>query len=325
LYFARITKSRLRIGFPSSSYLVPLQDLPQLGYEILFAPDSVECIGQDPSVAKPKVTDQGWFTSDAEDLGQHDGDKSYEQLRPRHIRKWRDGKSETPEAENELVKFLRQVFAHGVRQDMVDSNPAKAVEYISIGSTGFHSWTREEFGKYRSRWPVGTKQRLAMEMLLLFGLRRSDVVVAGPQHVRDGWLKMTLFKGGKKTPTVIEIPVLASLQSVIDATPCGDLSFLATGFGKPYTANGFGNTFKRWCAAAGVPDNCSTHGLRKVGAAIAAKNGATDHQLMAIFGWLTSKEAQRYTRAANRKRMAGEAMGLLEEKAAAETAHTANK
>ena len=36
------------------------------------------------------------------------------------------------------------------------------------------------------------------------------------------------------------------------------------------------------------------------GAAIAAENGASEHQLMSIFGWMTVKEAERYTRAARR-------------------------
>ena len=47
------------------------------------------------------------------------------------------------------------------------------------------------------------------------------------------------------------------------------------------------------------------HGLRKAGASIAAENGAAEHQLMAIFGWATSKEAERYTKAA-RKKIAGD-------------------
>jgi len=55
----------------------------------------------------------------------------------------------------------------------------------------------------------------------------------------------------------------------------------------------------------------SAHGLRKAGAATAAENGATSQQLMAIFGWLSLDEAERYTRAAARRRMAGDAMGLL--------------
>jgi hypothetical protein len=53
------------------------------------------------------------------------------------------------------------------------------------------------------------------------------------------------------------------------------------------------------------------HGLRKAGAAITVENGATDHQLMAIYGWRTIKEAQRYARAARQKVLAGSGMHLL--------------
>lgn len=56
---------------------------------------------------------------------------------------------------------------------------------------------------------------------------------------------------------------------------------------------------------------CSAHGLRKAGATIAAENGANEHQLMAIFGWLTPKQAALYTRAARQKKLAGDAMSLL--------------
>ncbi|MCE3248703.1 MAG: integrase family protein, partial [Geminicoccaceae bacterium] len=58
--------------------------------------------------------------------------------------------------------------------------------------------------------------------------------------------------------------------------------------------------------------HCSAHGLRKAGATIAAENGATEHQLMAIFGWDSPKQAALYTRAANRRKLAGGAMHLLE-------------
>jgi hypothetical protein len=40
-------------------------------------------------------------------------------------------------------------------------------------------------------------------------------------------------------------------------------------------------------------------GLRKAEATLAANNGATSRLLMAIFGWDTSKEAERYTRKAD--------------------------
>jgi hypothetical protein len=57
--------------------------------------------------------------------------------------------------------------------------------------------------------------------------------------------------------------------------------------------------------------HCSSHGLRKAGATIAAENGATAHQLMAMFGWNTVKQAELYTRKADRKRLSGEGMPFL--------------
>ena len=57
--------------------------------------------------------------------------------------------------------------------------------------------------------------------------------------------------------------------------------------------------------------HCSAHGLRKAGATRAAENGATEYELMAMFGWDSPKQASLYTRKANRKRLAAEAMHKL--------------
>jgi hypothetical protein len=42
-----------------------------------------------------------------------------------------------------------------------------------------------------------------------------------------------------------------------------------------------------------------------------ANEGATEHQLMAWFGWTSIREAERYTRKANRKRLAESAGKLI--------------
>ena len=64
-------------------------------------------------------------------------------------------------------------------------------------------------------------------------------------------------------------------------------------------------------AAAGLP-HCTAHGLRKAGATFAAEQGATEHQLMAIYGWDSPKQAALYTRAADRKRLIKDAMALVD-------------
>jgi integrase len=226
------------------------------------------------------------------------------------IRILRDRKANYPEAANARVKAVRQVFAWGIDQDHVLVNPARDVSYLRAGSSGFHSWSVEEVGRFEERHPLGTKARLALALLMYTGVRRADLVLLGRQHIRDGWFKIALQKNRNRKPITIDLPVLSALREIIDASPVGDLTFLVTQFGRPFTANGFGNWFRRRCDEAELP-HCSAHGLRKAGAARAAENGATTHELMAIFGWQTVKEAERYTQAAQRKRLAASAERLL--------------
>jgi integrase len=239
-----------------------------------------------------------------------DGEKPYALMEPRHVRKRRDQRADKPEAANAVIKALRQLFNFAVEYELAQRNPAKDVPYLKSGSEGFHSWSMEEVRQFEERHPVGSKARLALALLLYTGQRRSDVVQLGPQHVKDGWFTLTQVKNRKRKPVTLSVPVLPALKGVMDRTEIGNLAFLVTEFGKPFTANGFGNWFRKRCDEAGLA-HCSAHGLRKAGAAIAAENGATERQLMAIFGWSTMKEAARYTRAANQKVLAAAGMKLL--------------
>ena len=133
----------------------------------------------------------------------------------------------------------------------------------------------------------------------------------GRQHVRQGWLRFTQQKNRNRNPIRLELPALLVLQNIIDTSQTGDLTFLVNDYGQPFTPAGFGNKMRQWCNEAGLP-HCTAHGLRKTGAAIAAENGATPHELMSIFGWITLKEAERYTRAAEQKKLAARAMSMLE-------------
>jgi integrase len=110
----------------------------------------------------------------------------------------------------------------------------------------------------------------------------------------------------------LEIPMHPKLREIIDATPSGHLTFLVTAYGKPYTAPGFGNWFRELCDEAGCPD-VSAHGLRKAAARRLAEMNCTVHEIAAITGHATIAEVQRYTKAAERKRLARSAMKKLVE------------
>jgi site-specific recombinase XerD len=229
-------------------------------------------------------------------------------ITPKALKVLRDRKAALPEARNQRIKALRHLFAWAHEAEHMPTNPASELKKIAHKSRGHHTWTVEEVERFEERHPIGTKARLALALLLWGpGPRRSDVYRLGRQHVRDGRLKFRSVKGD----VLVDVPLLPCLQRVIDASPIGDLAFLTTPKrGEPFkSAAAFGNWFAKECKLAGVPGRA--HGLRKAGATTAAENGATDKQLQAIFGWKTASEANRYTREADRGKMASDAMGLL--------------
>jgi len=243
------------------------------------------------------------------------GHLPYSRLERQHVLKIRDEMSDRPAAANNMVKALRQVFNYGVDYNVagLQLNPLREIKNLkSNNPDGFHCWTLEEIAKFETRHPIGSKARLAMALLLYTGQRRSDIVGLGRQHIKNGRLEFTQFKNRNSKPTHLSIPVLPELQRIIDASPCGDLTFLVTDFGKPYTNDGFGNWFRRMCRGAGLTD-CSAHGLRKAAATWLAEIGCTDHEIMSITGHRTQKEVKRYTEAVRQKVLADNAIQKVQE------------
>ncbi len=234
------------------------------------------------------------------------GDCPLDRLSAKIVRVLRDRKVDVPNAANSRVKILRRVFKWATENELMGSNPARDVPYLRVRTGGYHTLTEVEIQQFEHRWPIGTKERLAFALLRYLGVRRSDVVRLGKQHVKNGWLVFTTKKGG----TPLELPIPPELQRILDASPTGDLTFLMTEFGKPLTAAGFGGWFRERCDAARLP-HCSAHGLRKAAATSLAEAGASAHQLMAWFGWRSLKEAERYTRAANQKKLAASVVPLF--------------
>jgi integrase len=233
------------------------------------------------------------------------GDFPLKRISAKAVRVLRDRKAPFSAAANMRLKAMRRVFRWALENEIaaLTVNPTRDVSYLKHATQGYHTWSVNEVEQYEAHHLIGSTPRLALALLLYTGARRSDAVLLGRQHARRGWLKFTAQKNRNRNPITVEVPILPALQSVIDASPTGELTFMVTEHGRPFTAAGFGMRFREWCNKAGLP-HCTAHGLRKAGTTIAAENGASPHQLMAIFGWLTLKEAERYTQAARRKRMA---------------------
>lgn len=214
----------------------------------------------------------------------------------------RDRRRDRPHAANNFVKAMRGLFGWSLARALVPVDPTAGVKLLEgdNDAEGFHAWTEEELATFEARWPLGTRQRLAFDILLYTGLRRGDAWRLGRQHVRGGEFTIRT----EKTGAIVTRPMLQQLIASIAATPTGDLAFLVTDRGQPFESKeSFGTWFGKACRAAKVPG--SAHGLRKAGARRAAEAGATEAQLNALFGWAQgSRESATYTRTADNARLA---------------------
>jgi len=213
----------------------------------------------------------------------------------------------TPAAARNWLRMVRTLMRFAVDQGMRQDDPTANIKAVRYKSPGFVTWTEEHVAQYRAKHVLGTRARLALELLLNVGPRRSDVVRLGRQHLRDGEFS---FRAKKNGALIEGVPLLPELEGALSATPADNLTFLTTEYGKPFTAAGFGNWFRDRCTEAGLPKGYAAHGLRKAAATRLADRGATAHALMAWFGWSSIREAERYTRDADRKRL-NQTAGLM--------------
>jgi integrase len=230
-----------------------------------------------------------------------------------HVQRIVNDKANTPFAQRNFLNTLRAMFKWAAKEGRIPDDPTLGVTREKVKTTGYKTWSEDHIARFEAKHPIGTKARLALGLLLYTGMRRSDVVKIGRQNIYNDVLTLDQGKTEGGEEAHLEIPVHPKLREIIDATPTvGVKTFLVTHFGKPYTPAGFGNLFRELCDAAECPD-VSAHGLRKATARRLAEIGCSANQIAAITGHASLSEVQRYTKAADRKRMAREAMSKLVE------------
>jgi integrase len=238
------------------------------------------------------------------------GDKRIMLLTREHLQRIINRKAGTPFAQRNLLNTLRAMFRWAAREGGVPDDPTLGVTRVKAKTTGYKTWSEAEIERFEAHHPIGSKARLAFSLLLYTGQRRGDIVKMGRQHVHSGILTIDQAKTEGQDEAHLLIPMHPKLREIIEATPSGHLTFLVTGHGKPYSSAGFGNWFREVCDAADLR-GFSAHGLRKATARRLAEIGCSAHEIASITGHATLAEVQRYSRAADRKRLAQSAMKKL--------------
>ena len=104
-------------------------------------------------------------------------------------------------------------------------------------------------------------------------------------------------------------------RAALEAPPRRGETILVTQYGRPFSAKALGMRMQEWTEKTGLAAGHTLHGLRKSLGKVLAEKGATTRQLMAVLGHDDIAHAELYSREAEQRLLAREAMRLLAEPA----------
>ena len=105
------------------------------------------------------------------------GDVPLRDITAETIKSGRERRAAAPHAANNFLKSMRRFFKWGADPEggkLVAANPTIGVKLLKgKNKDGFHTWTNHEIARFEARWAIGTRERLALDLLLYTGLSRA--------------------------------------------------------------------------------------------------------------------------------------------------------
>ena len=112
---------------------------------------------------------------------------------------------------------MRGLFRWATAAGIVKVDPTVGVnDPARPKSDGFPPWSEDDVAAYYARWPIGTRERVWIDVIAYTGLRRGDAVRLGRQHIRNGIATLKT----EKTGAVVTLPILPILTDTLAAGPC---------------------------------------------------------------------------------------------------------
>lgn len=212
--------------------------------------------------------------------------------------------AQKPGMANLTKSVLQKLMKYAIKTGWRDDNPIIGIEAFRRGT--HHTWTEGELKAFEARWPLGTRQRLAYALLLYTGQRVGDVA----KMSRADIVGRELHVIQQKTGAELYLPIVLDLERAMKAYPAKGLTLIGREDGKPMTRPALSHLMRDAIKAAGLPAKCVSHGLRKAAMRRLAEGGKSTNQIASVSGHKTLREVERYTAAADQRRLAKDAMGL---------------
>lgn len=210
------------------------------------------------------------------------------------------------------LAVLNNLYKYAWDNDMVEGNICSGLDILPP-SVPYERWSESDVDKFLSTAP--DHLRSAFLLALYTGQRKSDLVRMRWSDYDGKFIHIQQ----KKTGIKLSIPVHPKLRADLELrrdrpqTKGRNLPFIILNYhGDPWTFEGFRKAVVTHARKIGL-ENKTIHGIRKTTASILAESGCTSLQIMAITGHTTLKEVERYTAAADQKRLAREALKAWEQ------------
>lgn len=200
---------------------------------------------------------------------------------------------------------LRMLVNHAVGLRLRADNPFDHVPVYKLGT--HHTWTEAELAIFEARWPLGTRERLAFDLLLWTGQRVGDVAKMRRSDIVNGSIRIAQEKTGAE----VTIPIRPELSASLKAYPVRGLALIGDAAGRPIQAGRLSHFMAEAIDMAGLPPRCVAHGLRKAVLRRLAESGASTKQIAAISGHKSLEEIELYTKMADSEKLARAGMRRL--------------
>ena len=208
----------------------------------------------------------------------------------------------SPQMANEYLKAMRALFKWGIETGNIKSDPTVGVTRVKVETVEQPIWLDEDMSQYRNYWPVGSLERLVFEVIYYGGFALADACRLSRPHIKKGVIELPR----QKTGVIQYVTITPEFEAHLSHG--GEFVFLLTRRGKNFTAEKLGSFLLKARRKAGLGEHCKAHGLRRKRAVDLAEQGKSASELMAWFGWDDIKEAELYTKKADRRKLSRSAM-----------------
>jgi integrase len=213
-----------------------------------------------------------------------------------------------PALANLTRSVMRKLFKHAIALKWRSSNPFASIETYAGGT--HHTWTDAELAGYEKRWPVGSRERLAFDLLYYTAQRVGDVAAMK----RSDIIKSEIHLVQEKTGTALRIPIHPALKRSLHAYGIKGRHLIGKVDGQPMNGDLLSKMVIAAAAEAKLPRRCVPHGIRKAVMRQLAEGGTSSKHIAALSGHKTLKEIERYTEAANQGSMARAVIDAMPDK-----------